>query len=100
MSLSNVMGVLNVSTVDTAPKPVRVQQGGVALNLTGYSIECKIQTSPVTTRTCAVVEADLGTMTCSFGSLPAGTYVAAFYLTNADGLTMSDMFTLNVRSGI
>jgi len=100
MSLSNVMGVLNVSAVDTAPKPVRVQQGGVALNLTGYSVECKIQTSPVTTRTCIVVDAALGTMTCLFGSLPPGTYTAAFYLTNIEGLTMSDLFTLNVRSGI
>lgn len=94
------MAVLNISTGDTAPKSFQVQQNGVARDLTGMTITCRIATDPVTTKTAVITAPETGNATIVWGGLPPGTYQAQFVMTTNGVDERSALFTIVVEAAI
>lgn len=94
-------GVLNVVTTETYPKTIQFRESGVAKDLTGFTVTCKISTDPVTTKTVTVAYPESGTGTCIFNGLPEGTYNAEIIMTHTTlGVLPSEQFIINVRAGL
>ena len=92
--------ILNVVSSETLPKSVQFRESGVAKDLTGYTITCRIATNPVTIKTGAIADPLSGVALIPFNGLAAGTYNAEIVMTTDAGTLPSELFTINVRAGI
>lgn len=92
--------VLEVVTTETLPKSLQFRESGAPKDLTGYTITCKISTDPVTTKTATIVEPTSGVCSIPFNGLPAGSFVGEIIMTTSAGVQPSEVFTINVRSGL
>jgi len=94
------MSVLTVSTGDTAPKSFLVKDNGVAKDITGYTITCRIATPTVTVKPASILNAETGQCIIIWGGITPGTYSAQFVLT-VDGVSeISQTFTIVVEAAI
>lgn len=95
-----MLGALNIRQGTTAPKTFRVQEAGVAFNLTGYTISLRINTSPVTEIACSIISAVEGT--CSFipSTIPVGIWQGNFVLTVGGASEITEVFTIDCTEPI
>jgi len=94
------MAVLTISNGDTLPRSVQFQLNGLPRDLTGYSIVCRVETDPVTSKTVTVADPLTGTGTIVWGGITPGTYRAQFKLTTVSGDEYTEKFTLISESAI
>jgi len=93
------MAVLNVSIGDTLPRTVQFQENKLPRDLTGYSVVCRIDSSPVINKTVTIVDPLTGSGTVIWGNIPAGVYSAQFKLSTVDGDEYTSKFTI-VSEGV
>jgi len=93
-------GAIEVVSSDTKPSIIQFQENSEAMDITGFTIVCKIGTSPVTSRNATIVDAANGEASVLLGGVTAGTYQAEFVITNSAGVQTSEQFTINVRAAL
>jgi hypothetical protein len=95
---NDMAGLLQVVENDTKLAMMQILVNtNTPLDITNYTISCRVGTSPTTTVVAQIIDAVNGEAGFDFSGLPDGTWKAEILIQDADGLVTSEQFTIMVR---
>lgn len=94
-----MQGTLEIIYQDTAPITFRVEEAGVPLDVTSYTITCRVSATSNITIAVTKTDASLGLCSMVLSSIPIGVWKADFQLISSTTYT-TQQFTIGCASGV